>query len=151
MLYVNDIDNNEDILDTRDIASHMAELEERVVECTCGPMPVGVYGHYVFCDTLDEEVNIDPLDPDEEEELRILMALREEVSYNAGEDWEDGVTLIRDSHFTDYAQQLAEEVCDMQSASQWPFYAIDWERAARDLRMDYSPVDFDGVQYWARA
>lgn len=27
---------------------------------------------------------------------------------------------------------------------------IDWERAAEELRMDYTAVDFDGVTYWVR-
>lgn len=27
---------------------------------------------------------------------------------------------------------------------------VDWERAARELQMDYTPVEFDGVTYWVR-
>ena len=26
----------------------------------------------------------------------------------------------------------------------------DWERATRELQMDYTEVDFDGVTYWIR-
>ena len=28
---------------------------------------------------------------------------------------------------------------------------IDWAQAARELRMDYTSVDFDGVTYWIRS
>jgi len=27
---------------------------------------------------------------------------------------------------------------------------IDWKAAARDLQVDYTEVDFDGVSYWIR-
>ena len=29
-------------------------------------------------------------------------------------------------------------------------YCIDWDRAAEDLKMDYSAIDFDGVTYYVR-
>jgi hypothetical protein len=35
--------------------------------------------------------------------------------------------------------------------NQWPTDCIDWERAARDLQMDYMSVYFDDELYWIRA
>ncbi len=55
--------------------------------------------------------------------------------------------LIHEDDFEDYAQDFAEEYCDMKSAAQWPFTCIDWEKAARDLRMDFSTIDHDGETY----
>lgn len=59
--------------------------------------------------------------------------------------------LIADSHFTEYAQQLAEDIGAIRSDNQWPNYCIDWEYAARELQYDYSAVDIDGDRYWIRS
>jgi hypothetical protein len=85
---------------------------------------------------------------DEQTELRALEALAEE-GQGYGE-WEDGVTLIRDSYFEEYAQELAEDIGAIGRDNQWPLYCIDWEWAARELQVDYTSVDFDGVTYWMR-
>jgi antirestriction protein len=81
--------------------------------------------------------------------LRILRELAAEGEQLA--DWEYGETLIRDSYFTEYARELAEDIGAVSSDASWPLYCIDWERAARELRMDYTSVDFDGVTYWGRS
>jgi len=65
------------------------------------------------------------------------------------EDWHYGVTLIRDSYFIDYARQFAT-ACGRGRVAQWPATCIDWNQAAAELQMDYTPVEFDGVTYWAR-
>lgn len=36
----------------------------------------------------------------------------------------------------------------IQDNAGWPNYCIDWDRAARDLKMDYTEIDFGGVSYW---
>lgn len=81
--------------------------------------------------------------------LAALEAVAECASDYAA-DWQYGETLIRDSYFEDYAQQLAEDVGAIDPHAQWPMTCIDWQRAARELRMDYTAVDFDGVTYWVR-
>ena len=65
-------------------------------------------------------------------------------------DWEYGVTLVRESYFEDYAQEFAEDIGAISHDLQWPLYCIDWERAADDLRMDYTELDFAGITYYAR-
>lgn len=85
---------------------------------------------------------------DEAEELRDLEAFIAEGSPS----WEDGETLIRESYFEDYAQELADDLHGERMAkNEWPFSCIDWERAARELRYDYTGADFDGVTYYYRA
>lgn len=37
----------------------------------------------------------------------------------------------------DFAQELAEEIGAIDNNASWPNYCIDWERAARDIMMDY--------------
>ena len=66
-------------------------------------------------------------------------------------DWEHGETLIRDSYFEEYAQELAESCGMVNASAQWPARCIDWEQAASELKMDYMSVDFDGIEYWIRA
>jgi hypothetical protein len=95
-------------------------------------------------------------DSDVARELATLRKLADEASPYA-EEWEHGETLIRDSYFKEYAQGLAEDCSPFPSNSpegkalaMWPYRCIDWDQATRELRMDYTSVDFDGVTYWIR-
>ena len=96
--------------------------------------------HYL--ETLEDEMN-----ESDKAELETLKGLREE--YN-GSDWEDGVALVRDSYFKDYAIELAEDTGAIGTNYQWPLNHIDWEAAAQELLIDYTQLDFDGVTYYAR-
>lgn len=115
------IDNSENILDSRDVIERIAELE-------------------ALGDDRDET---------ETEELQALKDFAEEADGYAT-DWIYGDTLVRDSFFTEYAQQLAENVGAIDDNAHWPATCIDWEWAARELQMDYTAIDFDGVTYWVR-
>ena len=96
------------------------------------------------------EIDLEEWDAsDAADELRILRALADEASGYAA-DWYDGETLIRDSYFTYYAMQLAEDIGAIDRNAVWPNTYIDWDQAASELQMDYSAVDFDGVTYWIR-
>jgi len=66
------------------------------------------------------------------------------------DNWEHGLTLIRDSYFKEYAQELAEDIGAMPKEYSWPTSCIDWDQAADELRMDYTPLTFGNVTYWAR-
>jgi antirestriction protein len=82
-------------------------------------------------------------------ELRALQALAEQ-SEGYG-DWENGEALINEGHFTEYAQELAEDIGAIDRDATWPLQHIDWEAAAEELRQDYIEVDFDGVTFLMRA
>ena len=60
-------------------------------------------------------------------------------------------TLVAEEDFPAYAEQLAEELGLLPESNQWPAYCIDWERAARDLAMDYTSVRFNGNDYYIRS
>jgi hypothetical protein len=96
---------------------------------------------------IEELLNMDH-DDDEAAELKALQELAQEaVGYSS--DWHYGVTLIRDSYFTDYVQELLEDCGDIPQSL--PSYVvIDWEATADNIKLDYSSVDFDGVTYWIR-
>lgn len=122
-----DIDNSQDILDVRDIIARVEEIEEK--------------------DVADR-------DEDETDEHATLRALLEELCGAGGdEQWQGDwypVTLIRDSYFKDYAQELADDIGAVNAEATWPNSCIDWDQAARELQQDYSAVEYDGVIYWYR-
>jgi exoribonuclease II len=91
----------------------------------------------------------DDKDDDEKAELAALVALKAEAE-GYSSDWQYGATLIRDSYFRDYAQELAEDIGAIDHNAQWPNACIDWDQAARELQMDYSAIEFDGITYWVR-
>ena len=77
----------------------------------------------------------------------------EQLFDELGEDarWE---TAIPESEFEDYARELAEDigaVPDRRQPDQWPTYCIDWAYAARELRHDYTPFQFEGIDYLVRS
>jgi len=90
----------------------------------------------------------DILDEEEREELTSLRAICEEGDSFA--DWTYGCTLIRESYFTEYAQELAEDIGAISSDAQWPLSYIDWDRAADALKMDYSTIEVEGTTYYGR-
>jgi hypothetical protein len=127
------VTNSEDIIDSRDVIARIEELEDSLPENAHETMP----------GTADELEDI-------KEELKTLKALAEEA--NGSPDWQYGETLIRDSYFQTYAQELSEDYGDLDRPEvRWPYTCIDWEWATRELKTDYFNVDFDGVDYWIRS
>ena len=88
-------------------------------------------------------------DDSDAQEYRALESLANEAEGCAA-DWQYGETLIRDSYFKEYAMELADDIGAVKSDAGWPNNCIDWDQAARELQMDYTSVDFDGVTYWIR-
>ena len=86
---------------------------------------------------------------DEGQELKTLRALADQCEGYG--DWRRGETLIRESYFEAYAQELADDIGAVPDDLQWPLTCIDWEQAARELKMDYTEVGYDGVAYLMRA
>lgn len=117
-------DNSDDIIDSREVNRAIEELETELEE--------------------------DPDDEDVQEELTALRDLRDEGE-SATSEWDDGATLIRDSYFKDYAMELADDIGAIDKNAGWPLNCIDWDQAARDLQMDYTSIEFDGVDYWVRS
>jgi antirestriction protein len=88
---------------------------------------------------------------DDEQELQTLADLMDELKGNGGDeqwrgDWYP-VTLIRESYFTDYTEELVSECYDLRLPD---FVHVDWEATARDVKVDYSTVEIDGVTFFYR-
>lgn len=97
---------------------------------------------------------IDDLEAEEPEDLdddqKALLAALIEVRDECSSEWEGGLTLVRDSYFEDYAQEEAESYYDLGELGNFRYY-IDWEKWARDLKMDYTSVEIGDTTYWARS
>lgn len=124
-----DVSNLDDVIDSRDVIARISELEEELED---HPEP---------------ETGDDPYGS-ERDELAALKALVDECE-NCG-DWKYGATLIRDSYFETYAEELAEDLGLIKDDASWPYNCIDWEQTVNQLQVDYIQVDFDGVTYWIR-
>lgn len=119
-----------DVLDSRDVIERIEELEGMEA-------------------AIEDLVAGSGLDDDEREELKDLREFAEEASGYA-EDWLHGETIIADSYFTEYAQQLADDIGAIDWNASWPLTYIDWERATDALKQDYTEVTLRGVDFWIR-
>lgn len=101
-------------------------------------------------DWLEDWDNSDDLPSERAHHLARILRELDESGEDYSEDWKYGATLIRDSHFRDYAQELAEDCGMVPEGLTWPLTCIDWDRAARDLQVDYTAIDVAGTTYWVR-
>ena len=120
------LDLTDDMIDVRDIIARIEELDSIFVS-SVGPKAIP--------------------------ELKQLLDLMTELKGLGGDekwrgDWYP-ITLIRDSYFKEYTQELLEDCGDLPANI--PHYiAIDWETTARNIRVDYTQVDILGSTYWTR-
>lgn len=119
------ISNTDNIIDSRDVIERIAELQA------------------------ERDADPEMFSDEDAEELAALQALDEAGS--GWPNWKDGLTLILDSYFEDYARDLAADIGgDIFRDESWPACHIDWSAAADSLRTDYGSIDFDGETYWLR-
>lgn len=88
-------------------------------------------------------------DEENSEELAELLKLAEQGEGYG--DWEHGETLILDSYFEEYAQELASDIGAIKKDAEWPNNHIDWTAAAEELKNDYTELDFGGETYHMRS
>lgn len=133
------LDGTDDVFDSRDVVERLEEIETWIEELKS---EIGDNSHPD--DYVSEREDLDDL----AQEREALESLRDEFDTR---DFEDGITLISEADFENYARELAEDIGAYDPDAGWPNGYIDWERAARDLRIDYTAVEFHGVTYWGRA
>lgn len=114
----------DDIIDVRDIIERIEELE-----------------------SLKDDREAEP----DAQELQTLTDIMDDLKgYGGDEQWRGDwypVTLIRESHFADYAKEM---VCDCYDLKLPPFVHVDWKATAREVKVDYSTVEIDGVTFFYR-
>jgi hypothetical protein len=139
-----DLDLTADVIDIRDIIARVEELEHERDDY----MAPNRDGHMTMIGADWAADNFD----DAAELAALQTILNELKGYGGDEQWRGDwypITLIGEHYFTEYVQDLladcGELPCDL------PHYIeIDWQATARNIRIDYSPVDIDGVTYWYR-
>ena len=148
-----ELDLTADVIDVRDIIARAEELEatlqDRHAELTTAGDTAMDFEEWV--ESLAHDYPHD--EPDAVEALALRDILSEIKGMGGDEQWRGDwypVTLIRDSYFKEYAQEMAEDCGMIEPSAVWPYTCVDWDQAARELRCDYTGVDIDGVTYWTR-
>lgn len=140
------VDNGDDILDSRDV---IKALQDKTDDRDSANVTEDTDPDVDRWTAQDGTVFDDSWTEDDESEYQILKAFAEEGEGLA--DWLHGEALIRDSYFETYAREMAEDIGALKDADHWPCTCIDWERAADELKQDYTSIEFDGVTYWGRS
>lgn len=128
-----EISNSDDVIDVRDVIARVEELEGD--------------------ESIQQDIDNLILSDEGQELVGLRELLADLCGYGGDEQWRGDwypITLVRDSYFKEHAQELAEDCGMVNANATWPNNCIDWDKAARELRMDYSSVEFDGVTYWYR-
>ena len=152
--------NADDLIDSRDIIKRISELEDEREALTdaiseaqeranANPSQGG-QDETPTEDALEKtKAALIEWDTEEGAELKTLQDLADQAEGYA-DNWKHGASLIRDSYFETYAQDLAEDIGAVPRDVAWPCTCIDWKRATDELKQDYTSADFDGVDYWIR-
>lgn len=157
------ITNMDDTIDSRDVTARIEELGEKFQSLDS----VVAEANSVYIDAYQDAGEETPIvlelsdmlaaarmalrewdNSDAAKELASLKALATEAE--GAPDWRHGATLIRDSYFKEYAMELADDIGAIPNDAAWPMTCIDWDLAARELRMDYTAIEFGDVTYWIR-
>lgn len=145
---IDSVDNTTDVIDSRDVIARLEALEVELDDAWSGQCE-RTEGDDFSAWVLEMAENHEGTLQDAAIEYRALYALAAHGE-DYSPDWQHGATLVRDSYFREYAMDLAEDIGAVNSEASWPNNCIDWDQAARELRMDYTAVEFDGVTYWVR-
>lgn len=149
-----EISNSDDVLDSRNVIARIEELEaERKAiaderqELSEGDDVAGLSPEDVErLAELDQDLT--DWDDDNGEELADLKAFAAEGEQYAA-DWKHGATLIRGTYFTEYCEDLCEDTWGLPKDLPG-FIVIDWEATARNLKHDYTEIEWAGVAYLVR-
>ncbi len=124
-----EINNSQDIIDSRNIIERIDELEDLITNNN----------------DLPEKEREDLTS--EETELKALTDLAEQASTSP--DWKYGEALIRESYFVEYVEGMLKDIGELPQDIPW-YISIDWDTTAENIRADYIAVDFDEVEYLIR-
>lgn len=138
-----EFDFSADTFDTRELVERIDWLKTELIE-----LDEQIPEDHAPDDYVSEEEDRELL----REELTDLETFAADLESYAGDNLDNGNTVIADSFFTEYAEELAGELYgEAVTDAQWPFVHIDWDEAAEALKMDYSEIiDPRGNSWWVR-
>ncbi len=143
------VSSSDDFIDARDVTMEAdqleSEIEDKKEEITLKTQEIENADEED--DQADLQSELDDLADDLtelESDAESIIALRDEL------DLYPEPTLINESHWTAYVEQLAEDI-DGIDTSAWPFNCIDWDQAAEQLSMDFSIITFEGTDFYIRS
>ena len=164
---MSNIDNTEDLLDSRDIIERIEELEgdRAALEEDVENAEAALADYIENSDDEDADNSTDALalavaldearkaltewdESGDAEELKTLKDFAEDLEGYG--DWEHGETLIRATYFVEYVEDLLKDCGDLPTDIPW-YIRIDWEATAHNIKADYTEASFDGVTYYMRA
>jgi hypothetical protein len=145
----NQISNQDNVIDSRDIIKRIEELEEELQDACEGEGNEQDFDIWLEQATDNSEHTLH----DAAHELRTLRCIADECEGYG--DWKYGESLIREDYFTDYIEELINDCYELPkglNSGEWPYchMTMDYEAAAEDAKADYMEVDFDGVTYFMR-
>ena len=84
-----------------------------------------------------------------EEDFDYIDKIKElrEAKEEMGITWDNGVYLVEENDFKEFAEEFAEGLYGFNS-SDWPFCCINWDEAAGELESDYSVIEIDDATYY---
>jgi hypothetical protein len=166
----NTISNSDDVIDSRDIIERIDELRseldsliESYQEAEEPDMQAATLSALADWLAIEEHARGDLAsaidsqtfklkewaNSEEASELNDLEELAEEAEGYAA-DWKYGETLIRETYWVDYCQELCEDIGDIPKNI--PHYIeIDWGKTAENIKADYTTVEYGNVTYLIRS
>lgn len=146
-------------LDTRDLEKRLNELQNEFDSWKDSLTPENLadikeeYEVAENTDISDEEFNWawENEVGSDADELKNLIELKDQFGRDQfGREWFDGIRLILEQDFTEFAEDEADQLGLVEDTNTWPYCCIDWQKAADRLMMGYSSVDYDGETYYFR-
>lgn len=122
--------NTDDTIDTRDIIERIEELETEIEEYEEEKSEEELEEDYTYIDT--------------KEELETLKELMDDIGSNGS----DGITLINEDYFEEYAEEFACDIGAIDRGTIWPANCINWAEAADELQQEYTTVYYDGQPFY---
>lgn len=139
-----ELNNSDDVIDIRDVIARFEELESEREDLES-----------VIADDESDDAQTALTNWDDEHfgELELLRGLLKDLeSYGGDEEWRGNsypLQLIHPDYFTKYVRELLVDCGDIP-ADLPDYVEIDWDATADNVRVNYSIVDVDGVEYFYR-
>lgn len=137
----------EDLLDIRNIIERFEELEAEKEA-----LQEGISDGDNEEDRRTTQAELSEWHEEHGDEFNDLKKVIDDLQGNGGDEQWRGhwypMTLINESHFTDYCEELVNDVEDFKIPS---YVEIDWEATADNMKADYSSIDVGNNVYFYRS